>query len=123
MKKGITAERKMMSRRVTRTKARARSRYYNLFAVIALLLVCIIMSAAVFPVFADAGQTREKFYTDYEIQPGDSLWSIAEDHICPEYSDSSKYMREVMELNHLTEGSVIHAGSYLVIPYYSDTIG
>ena len=120
MKKGITAGKSMMSRRVIRSRAQARPPYYVLFAVMAVALVCIILSVAVLPTFAGASASREKRYSDYQIQSGDSLWSIASDYSCPEYSDSDKFIREVMQLNHITDPDSIHAGSYLVIPYYVD---
>ena len=121
MIKGNTAGKKMMSRRVIRSKAQARSPYIVLFAVMAVALVCIILSVAVLPTFAGASASREKRYSDYQIQAGDSLWSIAAEYSCPEYSDSSRFIKEVMRINHITDADSIHAGSYLVIPYYIDT--
>ncbi|MCR5098792.1 MAG: LysM peptidoglycan-binding domain-containing protein [Lachnospiraceae bacterium] len=109
-----------MSRRVIRSKAQARSPLYVLFAVMAVVLVCIVLSIAVLPAFAGASSTREKRYSDYEIRQGDSLWSIAAEYSCPEYSDSERFIREVMQINHLTDPDSIHAGSFLVIPYYVD---
>ncbi len=120
MNMGITAEKKMMSRRVIRSKAQARSPLFVLFAVMAVALVCIILSFAVLPAFAGASSSREKLYTNYEIKQGDSLWSISSDFYCPEYSDSDKFIKEVMVLNHLTDPDNIHEGSYLVLPYYAD---
>ena len=120
MNKGITAEKKMMSRRVIRSRAQARSPFYVLFAVIAVALVCIVLSVAVLPAFAGAAVPREKCYSSYEILPGDSLWSIAAEYSCPEYSDSEKFIREVMSINHITDADSIHAGAYLVVPYYTD---
>lgn len=59
-----------------------------------------------------------KYYTSIQIQQGDSLWSIAGDYMSADYSDIDEYISEVKQLNHL-KSDAIHAGEYLLIPYYS----
>ena len=62
---------------------------------------------------------REKFYTSISVEKGDTLWSIADEYMTDGYEDRDNFMNEVREMNHLT-GSLIHADSILLIPYYSD---
>lgn len=57
-----------------------------------------------------------KYYITMEIQPGDSLWSIAEEY---KYNQDSKdYIKEVKHINHLYSNQII-AGQKITIPYYS----
>ena len=119
MRYGITAEKKMVSRRVVSTRALAI--YHKRIAVMALGLACIILFFAVIPAFAGGGDVREKLYTDYEIQPGDSLSAIAGEYSDPAFGDTSSFISEVMAINHITDPDSIHAGSYIVIPYYEDS--
>lgn len=56
-------------------------------------------------------------YKIIEIEPGDSLWSIAKDNMGPGFKDTYDYIREIKECNQL-ESDHITSGNYLMIPYY-----
>lgn len=60
-----------------------------------------------------------KYYTSVQIEPGDTLWTLA-DKFADErhYASQDQYIAEVMRMNHLT-GENIWAGDYLILPYYS----
>ena len=62
---------------------------------------------------------RTKYYTSIEVAYGDTLWEIAGRYRSEEYATVEEYMREVMEMNHLTDGQ-IRAGSHLMVAYYGD---
>lgn len=64
---------------------------------------------------------RHKYYTSVEIEPRSSLWEIAEEYMSEEYASVEDYIKEVKEINHLTE-DLIYEGAYLCIPYYSSEI-
>lgn len=62
-----------------------------------------------------------KYYTQIEIQEGDSLWSLAGKYMVNGPYDSRKdYMEEVVELNQLSSVTIIK-GQHLIVPYYEDT--
>lgn len=65
-----------------------------------------------------AGEHRMKYYTSVRISKGDSLWTIAVTHMGEGYDDVRAYIEEVKALNQLTSDR-IHAGQYLLLPYYS----
>lgn len=50
----------------------------------------------------------------YVVQPGDSLWEIAQSHV-PERMDIRVYIHQLRLLNQL-EQSVIHTGQSLLLP-------
>ena len=65
----------------------------------------------------EAQGTREKQFTSIQVKKGDSLWSIAKEHMGEEYDTIDDYIDEVCETNHIYDGQITD-GMYLVIPYY-----
>lgn len=86
--------------------------------------VIIILCAMIGSNIAASGHSKAaqnastKYYTSIEIEKGDTLWSIAENYITPEYPNTQKYVEEIKEINHLGDDD-IHTGQYLMIPYFS----
>lgn len=86
--------------------------------------VCLIMGLAISynSIVSHAENNIEgiafKYYTDIEVEYGDSLWSIAGEYADSHYSSKLEYIREVKSINHLS-GDSIREGQTLVIPYYS----
>lgn len=60
-----------------------------------------------------------KYYTSYEIQPGDTLTSIAQKYTVNSNVSISEYIREVKKNNNLVTDRIT-SGKYIVISYYSD---
>ena len=69
--------------------------------------------------FADESPApaRQACYTSIQIQPGDSLWSIASRYAEGSPMDTRQYVRELMRMNRLAD-ETIHAGNYLTVVYY-----
>ena len=59
----------------------------------------------------------QKYYTSVTVQPGDTLWSIAQQY-APEYSDIREYVEQLMKINQLHNTESLKAGPSLVIVYY-----
>lgn len=88
---------------------------------IAFIALAIIICTFLFGAIRTQAAPSEiscKYYTSIEVQSGDTLWSIASDHITEEYSDMNAYIDEVCSINKISQDE-IHAGQYLTIPYYS----
>ena len=62
-----------------------------------------------------------KYYTSVKIESGDTLWSIADEYIDNVDVSRAEYIDEICDINDISEND-IHAGDYIVIPYYSDEI-
>lgn len=92
--------------------------------IVVLLGVVIAFGAGQFVqnVNAHDNDILHKYYTSITVQPGDSLWSIAEEHYALGYDCTEDYIKEVMHINHLADENEIISGSTLVIPYYSEEI-
>ena len=74
----------------------------------ALIAAIIIFRAATVISSAEKKNTKEpvKRYISYEIQSGDTLWSIAEQY-CKEYGISkTSYIEDVKKINHLESNRI-----------------
>lgn len=69
---------------------------------------------------AAPAEVTAKYYTSIQIETGDTLWSIASNHITDEYQDMNEFIQEVCSINHISRDE-IHAGQYIIIPYYAPT--
>ncbi len=94
-----------------------------------LLTVCLVALLAIggFSFLTKATTAEEaknvyyKYFTQIEIQDGDSLWEIAGEYMeHGPYESRNDYMKEVVEINQLS-GTTIIKGQHLVVPYYEAT--
>lgn len=87
-------------------------------AAVAALISC--MAFGVFFVSAhestSSDQTVYKYYKSIEIQPGDTLWKIAEETMTSEYHSVPEYIEVLKDMNSLKSDD-LEAGQHLIIAY------
>lgn len=85
------------------------------------LLLMLVFTGFAFNSPSAVAQNRNtvKYYTTVQVEAGDSLWTIAGEHITPEYDDMDDYIEEIKSINGIS-GNLIQQGSYLNIPYYAE---
>ena len=85
-------------------------------------LLVLVLSFGCFGMWSQAQNKQNtslyKYYTNVEVQYGDSLWDIASRYCDSSYEDYNTYIREVMLINRMLEPNIT-AGSYLIVPYHS----
>lgn len=86
----------------------------------------LVLTLSVFSLSAKANSTtganEYKYYTSHLIEPGESLWSIAESNMDTVHYDSIQdYVDEIISINGIS-GDKIQSGYYLLIPYFSEEI-
>ena len=88
---------------------------------IAVIFVIIILTIIFTTKTATAtnNNKRVKQVASVQIQKGDTLWSIASRYMSCEYKNLNEYIEEIMLSNGLTSDK-IHAGNYIIVPYYTD---
>lgn len=63
-----------------------------------------------------AAESMITSYQSIQIQPGDSLWSIADTYMQDPYEDIRDYMQTIKEINCMKDDQ-LRSGDYLIIPY------
>ncbi len=91
------------------------TRIYLISALAVLLLGSIVFFAQMHQ--AQGHTDKTKTVTSVYIEEGDSLWSIATEYHSDECGDIDEYIEEICKTNHI-KGETIHAGNYLIVPYY-----
>lgn len=87
-------------------------------------VVCILsLSFGCFSFFSKAQNQEEeilyKYYTNIEVQYGETIWDIASEYCTGKYADEEQFVKDVMQINSINNVDYITPGSYLIIPYYS----
>lgn len=104
----------------TRRAARMRRRFLGRLLVI--VSVCTIFLSAMMGFISSAqGNAEEepvsyKYYKTIVIEPGDTLWDIAEEYCTDDYASLEDYIDALKEMNHLN-GNTIYAGERIMIAY------
>lgn len=111
----------LRSRLLKQRRQRNLQRKYILLVATVFIILFVAFSFRSF--ISDAHEEDDiisfKYYTSIMVKYGESLWSIADAHMSPQYSNHNDYIWEVAQINHL-KSNEIRAGQYLVIPYYSE---
>ena len=108
-------------------KAERRNRLIKKIAwkagVVLVVITGILIGIVLFSNSAKAKEEKVyyKYYTSIEVMPGDTLTSIAKEHL-EGYDSVSEYIGEVKYMNSLRNADSIRAGQILHIPYYSTEI-
>ncbi|MBE5875287.1 MAG: LysM peptidoglycan-binding domain-containing protein [Lachnospiraceae bacterium] len=111
------------------TRAAAKRRYRerqvrrNILLLVLSIILVLLLSFLWGGFFSQASDLEHKisykYYKSVEIMPGDTLWAIAEEYSDTEnYASTIEYIEEVKRMNSL-KSNTIHAGNYLIVPYYS----
>ena len=89
-----------------------------------IIMICLVVLVFVTTVLAitqrasaDTTESRRKTCTSIEIQPGDTLWSIAETYYTEECVDLNTYINEIKKTNNMYDDKLV-SGKHLIVPYY-----
>ena len=106
-----------------RRRRQALISFFRIAGVVTVLLLILNLSPLSWPwnsrstVVEAQERLSDVHYKEIEIQPGDSLWSIAKENLGPGYDDIYEYIDDIAECNNL-HSDRINAGGYLIVPYY-----
>lgn len=107
-------------RRALRLRREKRRKMLVMSVAVAATLCMIVICAAFYGAIKADASSGYKYYTDIVVEPGDSLWTLAEEYVdYDHYRDINCYINEVRSINHLAEESCLTAGQILIVPYYS----
>ena len=112
-------QRKYKRERIRRTK-QIIERSLLTVCIIALLAICSSAILTKATTSDNAEKVYYKYFTQIEIQKGDSLWTLAGEYMeNGPYESRKEYMEEVAELNQLSS-TTLFEGQALIVPYYED---
>lgn len=92
----------------------------TIFALIAGIMIVFGINGLSTSAHSIYDKPQYKYFKNYELQYGDSLWSIAVEYMDEEhYTSVNEYMDEVCLINSISKQTDLIAGTNLIIPYYS----
>ncbi len=106
-------KRELRQQQVKRTK-------FNIFIIVAILLINITIIACTLLSNAQEIETKDNYtvhYISYEIESGDSLWSIAQEYKSNPELSTKEAVNEIKEINHLSK-ETIYEGQYIIVAKY-----
>lgn len=107
-------------RRALRLRRERRRKMLVMSVAVAATLCMVVICSAFYGAIKANASSGYKYYTDIVVEPGDSLWTLAEEYVDYDYyRDINCYINEVRSINHLEEESGLTAGQILIVPYYS----
>ena len=111
-------ERKVIWNR--RKEARRKKMIRSILVKAGLGLLALAGILTVVLIFSNSAKAKEekvyyKYYTSVEVMPGDTLTSIAKEHM-EGYDSVSEYIEEVKFMNRISNVNAIQAGRILHIP-------
>ena len=114
-----TSERRIRNNKIKRQRQLRRNILMTVFTAVLVLTLSVSGFAIGSKAQDKDNVVLYKYYTNIEVQYGESLWDIADTYFCEDkYDDYEHYISEVMQINGLYTEEV-SAGSYLIVPYYS----
>lgn len=116
----MRSERRILKNRIRRQREMKKN-FLILVMTVCLISACsVVLSGFRSNAKDDTTQAAYKYYKSIVISDQDTLWTIAEENMDAEHYDSiSDYIKEVKNMNSLTDDN-IHYGEHLVIPYYDN---
>lgn len=119
----VQARKKRQTAAVHYRTAYQKEKKTNRRLILALLILTCLLAFLLIKTTARSAEAEhredqaKKYYTSIVIDPGDTLWSIAEEYRTDQYASVYDYMQEIVDINHL-HGDVLTSGNTLCIPYY-----
>ena len=110
-------------RRIRNNRIRRRQEIRKNFLLFVMTLCLIVTASVALSSFRSSAknapsQESSKYYKSIVVSESDTLWSIAEDYMDEaHYGSIYEYIREVMQINSLTNDA-IYADTHLIVPYY-----
>lgn len=94
-------------------------KYLIMLVVFVMVLSCFFGKTLVMASEEESSTVYERYYTDIEVEKGDTLWSIAKTYNKNSGMGIREYIREVKQMNQMISDD-INAGDSLTIVYFSE---
>lgn len=111
-----------MNRRELYARRKRQQRIRSMISIGTLIMAILIVfsvSGLVTNARSASDKQEYKYFMNYELEQGDSLWSVASENYDEHYDSVEDYMEEICIINSVSYDTKLIAGSSLIIPYYS----
>ncbi len=110
-----------MSERKRKQAARKQAQQRRMLFLAAALICVFILGIICGGRMVDASKPVKhnyKYYKELKVGLNDTLWDIADTYMTEDYASVNDYIKEIQEINSLTDDQIVY-GQRLLIPYYS----
>lgn len=108
-------------KRILKLRRQRRKKMYTAIVTLLLTFALVFSFAVSQGAIKSNANSGFKYFTQYYVEPGDTLWDIAEEFIDYEYYKTTKlYLEEVCAMNHIDMDQAIYSGQMLFLPYYDE---
>ena len=94
-------------------------KYLVMLFVCVMVLSCFFGKTLVMANVEESSTSYDRYYTDIEIQSGDTLWSIAKTYNKNSGMEIREYIRELKKMNQMVSDD-IDAGESITIVYFAE---
>ena len=94
-------------------------KYLVMVFICVMVLSCFFGKTLVMANVEESSETYNRYYTELEVQSGDTLWSIAKEYSKNSGMEIREYIREIKHMNRMISDDLI-AGDSLTIVYFAD---
>ena len=112
------SERRIRNNRIRRRRERRKNILLTILTLCLVLTLSFSVNGFLSNAKTDSSDIQIKYYKSIMVEHGDTLWSIAVKH-ANSSMNTADFVNEIRNLNAL-HGDTITAGSYLVVPYFSN---
>lgn len=102
--------------RTLRQRQITRQYRHLIFVLVAIIMVLMILLFTSHNSVAQADEMVIETYRSEIIQPGDTLWTLAEEYRLPDMA-IEEYIKEVRRINQMNSNELV-SGEYLILPIY-----
>ncbi len=103
---------------MSRTRKNRKTFGFGKIVITAMMIAALGFGFAAFSPFSGIkakASTNDLTYVTYVVQTNDTLWDLAQDHICDAFPTCDGYVQEVIRANKLKETG-LYEGQLLLIP-------
>lgn len=94
-------------------------KYLVMVVVLVMVLSCFFGKTLVMASDEESSAVYERYYTDIQVEKGDTLWSIAKTYNKNSGMEIREYIREIKQMNQMISDD-IDAGDSLTIVYFAE---
>lgn len=109
------------NRRRERVLRQRRVLFFTALAVaLGVVLAFSVLGTSAQATGTDRASASYKYYKEIYVESGDTLWNIAEQYTDGSVSKVSQCINEIRSINGLNKFETLKAGTYIIVPYYSE---